>query len=293
MVSIASGKQGVGKSVVASNLGARIASAGQRVVLLDLDGEGAGLARLLGVVGLEGALAESWGERGRSVCELVHPIAPGLDLIPGGGLCDTDAFSPFDAKRRLLAELRTLDADLVIADVGCGSRPHALDFLLASDVQLLVTIPQLDAVLDAYSLVKRWTVRARGCRVGSRAPRRLGFVKLGEALSALGPDFTGNTAAPTAATGPWLVTNRVSPEVDLRLASLCRATREGLGVRLEELGSVPEDPLIDHAIRSSLPVVRAYPRSPATHALSRIAARLLMQLASGSGAVPAAEEVFA
>jgi len=56
--------------------------------------------------------------------------------------------------------------------------------------------------------------------------------------------------------------------------------------------SVLEDPLVDHAIRSSQLVVRAYPRSPATYALPRIAARLLRQLASGSGSAPAAEGVF-
>ncbi|NLJ46312.1 MAG: MinD/ParA family protein, partial [Treponema sp.] len=155
IVPIASGKGGVGKTVLAANLGVCLAGLGRTVVLVDLDLGGANLHTCLGVKNRNpgiGALA--WRQE-KSLSDLL--VQTGVDrlwFIPGDNLLPGTANLEFFVKRKILKDLARLPADFVLLDLGAGSSYNVVDFFLASSSGLLVIQPEATSILNAYSFLK-------------------------------------------------------------------------------------------------------------------------------------------
>ncbi|HIF93359.1 MAG TPA: hypothetical protein EYQ60_09580 [Myxococcales bacterium] len=81
-------------------------------------------------------------------------------------------------KQRLLRHLATLDADVVIVDVGAGAGLHALDFFNSGDIRIVVTVPEPTASVDAYRFINLATVRESVTNVSTRNPDRRSFERL-------------------------------------------------------------------------------------------------------------------
>ena len=87
IISIASGKGGVGKSMVVSNLGLQLARKGLRVTLVDMDIGGANLHILFGMFHPPSTLTDFFTDRSVNLEKLAHLVASPLPLrlIPGTG----------------------------------------------------------------------------------------------------------------------------------------------------------------------------------------------------------------
>jgi len=118
IVSIASGKGGVGKSVVASNLGLLLARHGKRVVLVDLDIGGANLHILFGQIQPSKSISDFISRKIESLDEVAQEVewGSGLRLIPGTGQTLATANLPYAKKQRLMRHIKNLDADIVLLD---------------------------------------------------------------------------------------------------------------------------------------------------------------------------------
>jgi flagellar biosynthesis protein FlhG len=166
VVCIASGKGGVGKSIVATNLATFRAQRGERVLLVDFDAGLANLHLLLGLAPkhdlghvLDGVLPAR---------EAVVQGPQGVHLLSGGVGRHALANPTRRELDRLFQALRPLeqDYDLVIVDHGAGISYATVAHLAASSTLFLVTNHEVTALSDAYALYKRATTVNEHLRVG-------------------------------------------------------------------------------------------------------------------------------
>ncbi|WP_447977026.1 P-loop NTPase [Candidatus Nitrospira bockiana] len=289
IVSVASGKGGVGKSIVVGNLGLVLARRGLRVVLVDLDVGGADLHILLGMLHPPATLTDFLAKRVETVTELAQPVpnAPHLRLIPGTGDTLATANISYAKKKRLIRHLRQIEADVLLVDVGAGTNYHALDFFLMADHHVTVATPDPTSVLDLYRFVKLASIRRVLSRFLAKDPAAEAlsdkdFSSVEEVLAAAGrsdPGAQGLAKETIESFRPHLILNRVTPRSRINTLQLRKLLRHYVGGELMLLGEIPDDPAVEHSVRSYLPVVDAAPRSPAGLAFERIGTALFEVLA--------------
>jgi len=157
---VASGKGGVGKSVLVANLGISLASFGQRTVLIDLDLGGSNLHTYLGMKNRNKGIGNFIADKSVSFNDIrVRSPYPNLDFIPGDVLVTGAANLSHGQKRSIISNIEKLDADYVLLDLGSGSHFNTLDFFLISNSGILVTTPQAPSILNAYGFLKNAVFR--------------------------------------------------------------------------------------------------------------------------------------
>ncbi|MDH4187378.1 MAG: P-loop NTPase [Nitrospira sp.] len=288
IVSIASGKGGVGKSVVSANLALLLAKRGKRVILADLDIGGADSHILFGLLNPPHTLTDFLSRRVAHLADVAQtlPVHPNLRIIPGTGDTLATANMPYSKKKRLIRHFRELDADVIIADIGAGTSYHALDFFLMADHHVAVATPDPTSVLDLYRFIKLAAIRlvlssflARDAITDALSERDFNSIK--DVLDVAGTtDESSRTIAETALRSfrPALILNRMTGRSRVNVLQLRKLLTEYVGGNLTLLGEIPDDPAMERAVRSYLPVSESDPSAPASLALHRIADTLLQQL---------------
>lgn len=295
IVSVASGKGGVGKSMVVSNLGLLLAKKGLRVTLVDMDIGGANLHILFGMFHPPSTLSDFLTNTLKNLNEIAHPI-PGLSslkLIPGTGETLITANLQHAKKKRLIRHLQTLDADIILVDVGAGTSYHALDFFLLADYFLAVATPDPTSVLDLYRFIKLAAIRKVLTAFLARDPVAdalldKDFHSVTAVLEAVGRTSESGVAIAQEALKrfhPALILNRMTPKSRINTLHLQHLLKQYVGTDLSILGNIPEDIQVQQSILKYLPVVELAPSSPATIALNQIAANVLEMVGRTPGSV--------
>ncbi|MCM8745868.1 septum site-determining protein MinD [Thermomicrobium sp. CFH 73360] len=235
VITITSGKGGVGKTTTTANVGAALAAQGKSVVLVDAD---IGLRNLDIVLGLENRIVYDIVDVVEGRCRLRQALIrdkrlSNLALIPAAQTRDKEAVSP-EQMRELCAELRQ-QFDFVLIDSPAGIERGFRNAIAGADEVLVVTNPEVSAVRDADRIV--------------------GLVEAAE----LPP--------------PRLIVNRIDPELVRRGDMLSvEDVLEILAIPL--IGVVPADEAIVTSTNRGEPVALD-PQSRAGQAFRDIAARLL------------------
>ncbi len=240
LVVVAGGKGGSGTTTLAVNLAAALAAEGRGVALVDADPAGGNvglLCRLADRVTIVDVLA------GRcSAAEALQAGPVGLKVLSGGWGAAGLAEWPGATQDRLIAQLQDLgpQADLAVIDAGNRPTRFAHRFWQSADELLLVTTPELAAVMDAYAAVKLMAGGEGGL-----------------------PIRTVVNLAPDGA---------VAGGVHQRLR---RACRRFLGLTLRDAGWIPRDPHIGVKAESQELLVSTAPHSPAAVRICRLAKMLV------------------
>jgi len=281
IISIASGKGGVGKSVVASNMALLLAKRGLRTVLVDLDVGGADSHILFGLLNPPCTLTDFLHRRVERLEDIALslPAHPGLKLIAGTGETLATANMPYAKKKRLIRHLGALDADVIVADIGAGTSYHALDFFLMADHHLAVATPDPTSVLDLYRFIKLAAIRrvlscflSRDAMADTLSDRD--FTSVDAVLEAAGQTDEESRAIAQRALGtfhPLLILNRLSGRSRVNVLGLRNLLNEYVGGELSLLGEIPDDDAVERSVRTFLPVVETDPQSPAAIALGAAA----------------------
>jgi septum site-determining protein MinD len=153
VLTVSSGKGGVGKTTTTANLGVALASRGQKVVCIDGD---IGLRNLDVVLGLENRIVYDLVDVVEGRCRLRQAMIrdkrlPELYLIPAAQTRDKSAVSPSDMVR-LCDDLRS-DFDWILIDSPAGIERGFRNALAPADVVLVVTNPDVSAVRDADRII--------------------------------------------------------------------------------------------------------------------------------------------
>ncbi len=234
IITVTSGKGGVGKTTVAANLGVALAQRGRRVVLIDAD---IGLRNLDVIMGLENRVVYNILHVTRGVVPVERALirdkhVSQLSLLAADQHAEKEDISP----EEMIDVCQALEglADWLVIDSPAGIEQGFRNALAPATEVILITTPDVAAVRDA--------------------DRVIGLVEA--------------SGKPT----PWLVLNRLKPDLVARGDML--ATEDVVDVlRIAVLGVIPEDSGIVAASNRGEPIVLE-PASRAGQALRNIAARL-------------------
>lgn len=291
LIPVASGKGGVGKSVFAANLSIALSAMGKTTVLVDLDLGGSNLHTLLGIKNRHAGLGALIYKQETSLESLV--IETGIEqlfFIPGDALLPGTANLEFFVKRKIIRGLQQLPADYVILDLGAGSSYNTVDFFLSSSTGIVCTIPEITAVLNAYSFLKTSCFRALFRSFPPKGPERRmivdfvsrkiegtsdSFSLLLQQLSESFPEQAPKALQQLYALYPRVVINNGRSGKDLSIGARLRSiANRNLGLQLEYTGFIPHDEAVPRSVVERKPVLLSYPDCPYAKTMNAIARRI-------------------
>lgn len=244
VLTVTSGKGGVGKSSVSVNLAIALSRLGKRVVVMDAD---FGLANVEVLLGIRPrySLADLM-LYGKSLTDIVTKGPENIGFISGGsGIHEMNNLSK-EQLVNLSAKLIELDekADIILIDTGAGISDSVMEFVLASSEILLVATPEPTSITDSYALLKTL----------NRMPEFL------EGHSEI-----------------KLIANRVQDVLEGRelYKKLDSAIGRFLNISLQYMGCIPQDSNIGRAVMMQKPVSIQYPNAPASKAIAKMAEKLV------------------
>ncbi len=288
VVAIGGGKGGVGKSLVAANVGIFLATLGKRVVLVDGAFGAANLHIFAGVPRPSRSLGEALAAGGPPLADLaVSTHVPNFKLI--GGVYDPPWIAnPDPAQVRVIADqLHQLPADWVVVDLAPGLGASTLELFLEADIQLLVGVPDPTSI----ELMLRFVRAAFLKRLERRGLAHL--AKLGKSPA----DFEGGMPSALdiylgAVSGqhdelaelrdailgfaPHLVINSARSKSDMELGrAVASAARRRLGIPLRYLGHLEYDEAVWASTRRRRPLLIEHPETRIAKCFERVARGLM------------------
>lgn len=295
LIAFAGGRGGIGRSVLATNIGVYLAQLGKRVVLVDADLGGASLHTLLGIQRPRSSLTQVIDRQTDHLVQLIidTPV-PNLHLLSGAA----DRFGVANLrptqKERLLQQFRSIDADFVLLDVGGGTSFNVLDLFLVADAGVLIAVPEPTSVEAIYRFIKSAVIRLVRREVGRQTqwPQVLeeavshlgglpGPLQLRDALIESSPLLADLIEAARQRLRPWLVINKTKVRGDFELGPAIRTLSSiHLGVAVEYLGYIESDDAVWLASRKRRPVMIEAPGMQAAKDIERICRRVLVASSS-------------
>ncbi len=249
VITVASGKGGVGKSCVSVCLASAMAAHGQRVTLLDADFGTANADVLCGVLPRVRLDVLMHGRNDADLTQIAIETPWSFHLVPGAVGSASASAQDAPPRTRVLDAVRSLDplSDRIIVDTCAGIGPEVLQMVQFADVAAIVVTPDPSSIADAYALLK----------VLAMAPV---------------PEW----APPSRTLG--LVLNQVTDETEaLRVHGRIATTADRfLGWRVPMLGWIPSDEALRRAVRARrAPEVSLDAEASSGKAFRRLASDLL------------------
>ncbi|GAB7388236.1 MinD/ParA family protein [Bacillaceae bacterium] len=240
VLTITSGKGGVGKSVFSLNFALSLRQQGRKVILFDLDIGMANLDVLMGITPRYNLF--DMLERELDIWDIMEQGPSGLEFIAGGSGFSR-VFELGAAKlNRFFTQLERLQgyADFILLDTGAGLSKDSLRFILSADEVLLVTTPEPTALTDAYAMLK--SVHLQNPQVRFR-----------------------------------LVVNKVRNDKEGRSTAqrLCEVAKRFLNMEVRTLGYLCEDPYVPRSVRQQQPFFLVYPNCSASRGLKELTQHFL------------------
>lgn len=240
VITVASGKGGVGKTNLVVNLGIALAKRGLRVGILDADLGLANIDIVLGMVPEFNLVHVLRGEK--SIDEIMMPGPAGVRVFAGGsGVYELANVAQWHLDR-FVESLRALDGslDVCLIDTGAGIGRQVMSFVTAAEEAVIVTTPEPTAVTDAYGLIKMLSLANPKARIR-------------------------------------IVVNMVENASEGRaiFERLVTVSSRFLGVEIGYLGFIERDPAVTRAVRDQVPFVVGNPQTRAALCVQRLSDTLL------------------
>ncbi len=244
VITVTSGKGGVGKSNTSINLALQFRKMGQRVIILDADFGLANIEIMFGTVPKHNLCDLIY--QGKNIKDIITWGAGDVGFISGGsGIVGMSNLSR-EHLMYIIQNLAQLDAiaDIIIIDTGAGISDAVMEFLVASGEILLVTTPEPTSITDSYSLLKAL----------NRHPR---FSKEVSQIK--------------------VIANRVNraSEGENLFKKLEVVVNRYLKLPITYLGAVPWDTQLSEAVMQQKPVSLSNPNAKSAIAYERMAAKLM------------------
>lgn len=291
IIPVASGKGGVGKSLLSANLAIALGQSGKKVVLADLD---------LGASNLHLVIGQTASKRGIGTFltgqsdfnDLIEPTEyENVSFIAGDSEIPGLTSLKAGKKNELIKQFSSLDADYLILDLGAGTHLTILDIFLLSPQGIVVTAPTVTAILNGYLFLKNVVFRMmyntfrkgspaykylEGLKKDSAVMQRIYIPKLVDELSKIDRPNAELFKARLAKFRPRLILNMIDDPKDAdRAIKIRRSCQQFLGLDIEHLGVIYRDTMQDKALASRLPVIVYKPQAVISQAVYRIAEKIM------------------
>lgn len=251
VITVTSGKGGVGKSNTAINLAIQFKKLGQRVIILDADFGLANIEIMFGAVPKHNLCDLIY--QNKNIKEIITWGPGDIGFISGGsGIAGLSNLSR-DYLVYIIQNLAELDAiaDIIIVDTGAGISDAVLEFLVASGEIILVTTPEPTSITDSYSLLKAL----------NRHPR-----------------FSQEYSCVK------MLANKVQTKEDGQMLynKLNAVVNRYLKLPMSYLGAIPEDSSLSKAVMQQVPVSLQSPTAKSSVAYEEVANKLMNKEFTGT-----------
>jgi flagellar biosynthesis protein FlhG len=238
ILTISSGKGGVGKTNIAINLAIAFAEIGKKVIVMDADLGLANVNVILGIIpkfNLYHVIKKQ-----KKIREILVDTQYGIQIIAGASGFSQLANLEDEERTAFVAGVKALGfADIIIIDTGAGVSQNVLSFLRASDEAIIVTTPEPTAITDAYGIIKSISTEING---------------------------------PTIK----LVVNRVNSVMEGKKVAerVINIAGQFLNIKVNNLGFIFEDNAVQRAVIKQDPFIKSAPKSRASQSVKHLMSRL-------------------
>ncbi|MDR2792174.1 MAG: MinD/ParA family protein [Treponema sp.] len=241
IITVTSGKGGVGKTNIAVNIAIAYARLGKKVVVMDAD---LGLANVNVMLGLipKYNLFHVMRQQ-KTMKEILEETEYGISIVAGASGLSKIANLTEEQRENFIQELITLsNTDILIIDTSAGVSRNVLDFIIAADDAIIVTTPEPTAITDAYGITK-----------------------------IIATEMMDKTEI-----GLKLVVNRVkSAEEAKKVADrMINIAGQFLNLKIEYLGFIYDDPVVSQAVLRTKPFTVIEPKSKASLCVQHLVERM-------------------
>ncbi len=297
----AGGKGGTGKTAMTANIGVALATMGYHVILVDADLGGANLHTILNIKRPNVTLSDFINRRIKNLNDiLLNTPSENLKLISGGSDMVGLANLPFQSKIRLQRHIEHLEADYILLDLGAGTNFNTLDFFVVSNEGFVVCNPEPTAKINAYTFLKSVVYRLieREFKRGTRIKQMIltegrnnksGSLPIPQLLNLI------DEVDPVASLKVRKILTNFKPKLMMNKLRRFSQEREGeqlalltekyLGVSLEYLGMVRDDPHVIDSSELMMPFVLQFPGCGASKDIYSLVGKLNIEDKLGRFAV--------
>jgi flagellar biosynthesis protein FlhG len=249
IITVTSGKGGVGKTNVSVNMALAYARLGKKVVVMDADLGLANVNVMLNMIpkfNLYHVIRKQ-----KTMKEILLETEYGISIVAGASGFSKIANLTEDERQNFINELDTLSsADIIIIDTSAGVSSNVLDFIAAADDVVIITTPEPTAITDAYGIIKIIATEIDSLNMGLK-----------------------------------LVINRVKTVAEAKKVAdrMTSIAGQFLNLKVDYLGFIYEDTVVSHAVLWQRPFMVIDPRCKASQCVQHIVGRMEKSDISESG----------
>jgi flagellar biosynthesis protein FlhG len=268
---------------------------GADVILVDADLGGPNLHTYLGIRKPDRVMNDFLSRSAKKIEEIVLDTdLEGVRLISCAGNVPSQANLKFAQKAKVIDAISSLQADLLIIDIGAGSSNDVMDFFSMTDGGILITTPEPASIINSYGFMKNVIYRRfiRLLRNNDSVAKLIergmnpdaedgipGVRELMDKLSAIDDEGWAIAKDMLSHFRPGIIVNKVDPEVDVPVDKKLQAIiKKYLSVEAECLGAIVDDLCVKASARKMVPFSVYAPDCPASRCMRRIVRCLLERL---------------
>ena len=240
IITITSGKGGVGKTNMSVNMALAYARLGKRVVVMDADLGLANVNIMLNMV--PRYTLYDMIRKKKTMKEIMVETDYGISIVAGASGFSKVANLTDEERQNFIQELNTLSfADIIIIDTSAGVSSNVLDFIAAADDAIIITTPEPTAITDAYGIIKIIATE---------------YDNLDMELK--------------------LVVNRVKGAGEAKKVAdrMTHIAGQFLNLKVDYLGFIKDDPVVSQAVLRQKPFMVIDPRCEASKCVQHIVGRM-------------------
>jgi len=240
IITVASGKGGVGKTNLSVNLAIAYAKLGKRVIVMDADLGLANVNIMLNIIPKHNLYHVI--RRQKTMREILLDTDYGIQILAGASGFSKIANLTDEERHNFINELYTLSsADIIIIDTSAGVSNNVLSFVAAADDAIIITTPEPTAITDAYGIIKIIATEVENINFSLK-----------------------------------LVVNRVKSVADGRKVAerIINISGQFLNIKVEYLGCIYEDPTVSNSVLRQKPFIIADPKSKAAVSVQHLVSKI-------------------
>jgi len=240
VITIASGKGGVGKTNLSVNLAIAYARIGKRVIVMDADLGLANVNIMLNMIpkyNLYHVIRKQ-----KTMREIILDTEYGIQILAGASGFSKIANLSEEERQNFITELYTLsNADIIIIDTSAGVSSNVLSFVAAADDAIIITTPEPTAITDAYGIIKIIATEVENLNIGLK-----------------------------------LVVNRVKNVTEGRKVAerIINISAQFLNLKVDYLGCIYDDPIVPQSVIRQRPFLVQDPKSKASISVQHLVSRI-------------------
>jgi flagellar biosynthesis protein FlhG len=240
IITVTSGKGGVGKTNLSVNMALAFARIGKKVVVMDADLGLANVNVMLNMIPKYNLYHVI--KKQKTIREILVETEYGISIVAGASGFSQIANMNEDERHDFIGELDTLKfADIIIIDTSAGVSSNVLDFIAAADDAIIITTPEPTAITDAYGIIKIIAMEYNTLNMGLK-----------------------------------LVVNRARGAADAKGVAdkMINIAGQFLNLKIDYLGFIYEDPTVASAVRQQKPYMVIDPKCKASVCIQHLVERM-------------------